>query len=617
MNQRINDRVFKGMVPKLGHRHLGEGYCVKALHCDLGSGEIRPVKEDKFLDNVGYGNKTLVNIDGEWLAYQDKLTITKSPVIEDDRYVVSGDGPARYFTANELKVGGAGTLLGVPKPEQPPTITTTIENTATVNLERDFFYVVQYVNVNGDIGDKSDPSGTQVSRNNSSVTLGGLGAFGSIVTDYNVDRQRVYRYFEGRMMQIAELPISQTTFVDTVSDSLLEIEFVGDDYFPPPNDINFLQALSNGVMVGLSGDSDIYLSAAYQIGAYDPSLAFSVPLAIGEVIVSISSYDNTVVILSNQRVHLLVVYSPESINFSTMADRAACVAPRSVVQMRGGVAFATTRGMYFIYGGQGDLLTKQLFDEADWLAQDPGSIHTAFRNEQLIWCYEGGEGGGYILDYAESDPILTEFGEYADLFYVFEGDDALYFVRGQYLYHWRGGSEDIPYIYHSRTFGEASLWSQTAARVLSCSYGNNPSNQTLAEQAEEQAVVQAALAAQNAQLIAVTNLAGGAIGAFTINGGDSLATLGLVDLDGGDANRGIGGSGLVEITSAIASKWFSNLRIIRDCDGADDEDTVNFYSNESERLSFIDRARFVRYELTGITHVSQVDIARSNAELYQ
>lgn len=161
------------------------------------------------------------------------------------------------------------------------------------------------------------------------------------------------------------------TYQDATATANLGSELPSADFDTPPDNLQGIISLPNGIMAGFAGNT-LYLSAQNQPQAYPLLYA----LATDSTIIGIGALGTTVLILTDQHPYTAYGATPDSFTMTKEDFIQGCVSKRSISYLRGyGIVYASTDGIY-AYAGHGQLtnLTKNLFTIKEWLPLNPESI---------------------------------------------------------------------------------------------------------------------------------------------------------------------------------------------------------------------------------------------------
>lgn len=301
-------------------------------------------------------------------------------------------------------------------------------------------YVYTFVN---DLGEQSAPSpasATILRPDGLSVAVTTPVAVPSGISGtYNIVSKRIYRAASGntgtQFLFVAEIPLATATYDDTLTDAQLGevLESVGWDL--PPEDLQGILALPNGIMVGFRRNQ-LCLSAQNRPHAWPPLYRLNTDTDI----VGIANVDNTVVIGTKSFIYVATGNDPAVYSMSKFEVPYAAVAKLSFAYLTGvGVVFAGTDGLMAVTGvGQARNLTDAVFTLRQWKDLDPTTIRAVQHND-IYWLFarppeQGGSGSpgqtykAYALDMKSSGFGVVEMPFHASTAHVDPLTDTMYLV---------------------------------------------------------------------------------------------------------------------------------------------------------------------------------------------
>jgi hypothetical protein len=237
-------------------------------------------------------------------------------------------------------------------------------------------YVYTFVN---DLGEESAPSfasATVLRPDGVSITVTTpTGVPSSVSSEYGITTKRIYRAATGAtgtvFLFVAEIPVGQADYVDSVPDTELGEPLESEDWDLPPDDLRGILALPNGVMVGFRRNQ-LCLSAQNRPHAWPVRNRLNTDTDI----VGIGNIDTTVVIGTESFPYVASGNDPAAYSMAKFEVPQACVSKRSFAYLTGiGVVFASPDGLVAVSGvGQVRNLTETIFTREQWQALEPESI---------------------------------------------------------------------------------------------------------------------------------------------------------------------------------------------------------------------------------------------------
>lgn len=356
-------------------------------------------------------------------------------------------------------------------------------------------YVYTFVNDLGQESVPSDASDTVQRNDNATVTVTTPTTVPTGYLDYVIETKRIYRSTTGAggtvFRFVAEIPLAQADYIDTLRDDQLGEELESQDYDLPPADLRFILALPNGIMVGASGNR---LCFAEQDRPHAWPVGYR--LTTDTDITGLGNVDNTVIVGTQSWVYAAVGNSPGAYTMSKPGAPFACKSARSVAsQTAYGVLFSGPDGLMAARGPTSVVnLTEKLFTAEQWQALDPSTISAATKDDAYFFSWgDAVTGGTYMLDMRESGAGLTSLGMHCSAIATDLLEDALAMVLDAYeepaiesgypastidpdgrnLYLWDDPTEQLmPYRWRSKRWDLPYPRTMPWARVRARGYDN-------------------------------------------------------------------------------------------------------------------------------------------------
>lgn len=265
-----------------------------------------------------------------------------------------------------------------------------------IEVEEQRYYTYTFVN---DRGEESQPylpgSGNTdtdlpfMSINQAqalNVTLPGDFLAGTDAND-RITHWRLYRSNAGTQgatfQLVKEFPVATTTYLDLRSNLALRdvLRTIGADgltpWAPPPvagtpeapQYLRGIVAMPGGFLAGFLGHT-VYFS--------EPLYPFAWPVRYAmpchDKIIGLGVFGLTLVVLTEGQPAFISGGSPESMSKVDLESIEACVSPRSVVPVTGGVVFASKNGLCLANQSGVTNMTGGLFTREEWAALNPASM---------------------------------------------------------------------------------------------------------------------------------------------------------------------------------------------------------------------------------------------------
>ena len=470
---------FGGMSTALSPKTLKANIATYAKNCEVGDGRLKPLKTTAAVlpNPLTIAPQTIYEyVPGYWFEFGVDVDVARVPNAFDitNKVVYTGDGYPR-ITRDDIALGAspmpvASYRLGLPAPVTAPTATTTGAPIAD-SLDDYRTYLYTWVDAWGEESTVSPVSSTINVREGESAALvlqtAPTGNYNFAVGSF----KRIYRSNSGTSATafqfVADIPITQTSYTDSLPDAGLGEVVPTVNWVRPPDDdtADFpsgqmigATTLPSGAIVGFSGKSLVY-SEAY--------IPYAFPLGyryhIKDEIVGVSPNSQGLVIATTGKPHLAIGHDPSSISIVELDEFQACVSKRSVVDMGESTIYASPDGLVLVSGNQVQVVTKAIFTREQWQALNPSQIH-AYRYEGKYIGFTDTQ--GFVFDPTSTEQAWVFTDVSAACGYYSAQEDALYVANGSQLQKWATGSE-LNYVWKSKIF-ESPMPMNLGAMSVAC-----------------------------------------------------------------------------------------------------------------------------------------------------
>lgn len=430
---RISITSFMGLAPRIAPQRLRPEQAQIASNCDLYSGELRPMPRTSTIGKLVNTSfiRSIYLYRGKWVGFDQDADFVQGPLYEDhlDRVYCSFEGrsPA-MFTRDALGVdkNGNATLglrtLGVPVPVSAPVVFVT-GGEGDVKEARTYAYT--YVTDLGEEGDISPASNVIDTKEGSTVSVTGMSA---PPAERNIEKKRIYRSHAGttdtKFEFVAEIDGAAETYTDNIASDVLGEILPTEGFIAPPEDMQGLLALPNGVMAGFTGKT-LCLSEPFQPHAWPKKYQ----LTTNYDIVGLGHLGSTIVVLTKALVYLVSCADPAIASMDSFDDLVPCVSKRGIVSSRWGVIFPSTQGLVSVTPSGVELVTRDLFTRREWEAMKPETITGFIHSDKYIGFHSPDSGPkGFIFDPVEPTSRLVDISVHAVAGYIRPEDDLCFVV---------------------------------------------------------------------------------------------------------------------------------------------------------------------------------------------
>lgn len=254
-----------------------------------------------------------------------------------------------------------------------------------------------------------------------------------------VNRIRIYRsqtssaeqtdlYFVGELTDIDTGGVSGRFFDDNLDEVPLGEPITTTDFQTPPDDLEGLTGLHNGMMAAYSG-KELYFCEPYKPHAWPRKYV----LTMDHQIMGLASIGSSVAVLTKGYPFIVQGTHPENMVPTRLEVNYPCLASRSVVDMGYFAAYASTEGLVTISeSGGAQLVTKALFTRGDWARMTPSSFICSQHEGRYIISYDPNADGSPrqcgIVDLTGANPFYVRLNWKPKAFFFEIGGGDLYFL---------------------------------------------------------------------------------------------------------------------------------------------------------------------------------------------
>ena len=402
---------FEGIYPKVSERLLPDNGAQIAENCWLTRRYPIPTPNNPMLTDRGqFGNSTstIFKFDGvgsaaRWFQWNDDVFVVRAPVTDDTlrRVIWSGDGAPKHTTTAIMQGGGfnsPGTpvarTLGVPAPGAAPTVVlgavTNEDDEATAESHA---WVYTFVTDLEEEGPPSSPSVVLTRKFNADGTIQPVTVTTatSLTGSTGANRKRIYRTATGATssayLLVAEIPISQAAYTDQTLTGSLGDALISTFWDPPPEDLDGLIALPNGVLAGFL-NRDVHFSEPYQPHAWPTDYIQT----LDDDIVGMGNFGTNLVVGTKGRPYIMSGADPSSVSVARLELNQACASKHGFAEIdQMGVVFASTEGLVLVGPGGSSMVSEQYFDKQTWQALSPEDMRAFYHDGSWVgYTHDGG-----------------------------------------------------------------------------------------------------------------------------------------------------------------------------------------------------------------------------------
>ena len=281
---------------------------------------------------------------------------------------------------------------------------------------------------------------------------------------YQVNARRIYRAVNGVYLFVDEIPVNQTEYTDTKAPDDLSEEMSVANWSPPPNTLQGLINLPNGMMAGFVS-RDVYFCQPFYPHAWPEDYVQTLDYPV----VGLGRMDTTLVVLTTGVPYFIQGSHPDSMVVVKSDIQQACASKRSIVSISGRVFFASPDGLVMLSTGGSQVITENMFTRAQWQQLNPTSIHAYQHDMKYVAFYDTGTvQGGFIYDMISSQFIFHDV--YATAGYNDLQRDQLFLTfDDKSIRRWLDGPV-LDYVWRSKVFTMPQVMGFTCAQIEAETY---------------------------------------------------------------------------------------------------------------------------------------------------
>lgn len=455
----ISVKTFAGERPKIDPRLLPNESASKAYGCHFDNGNLSPLKRPALTGiSVLPNAKTIYqHLNEHWFAWDKVVNAVASPIADDpwQRVYFTGDGYPKV-TNNAIFSGSnmpaSSYRLGIQAPEVPVigVVTEAATDEVDPNDDETRYYTHTFVTEQGEEGPPGEASSAiEILYPDEEGTFITLAFSAPNVNASNITHRRIYRTATGGgiadYLFVAEIPISQATFVDNVPGESLGSALDTYDYEMPNENMIGLTSMANGILAGFF-DSTVCFSESYLPYAW-PS---EYQLTTEHEIVTVAALGNTLAVLTKGYPYMFSGITPNAMAGQKLESNQSCVSARSAVIVNGSLIYASPDGLIAFTSSGLTMLTSQIITREQWQELEPSTIEAYHQEGRYLAFYGANLDKGFIFDPTNGD--FRHVTATATCGFNSLEDDALYTCQGGNLSKWEASPAVMDYQWRSKDF---------------------------------------------------------------------------------------------------------------------------------------------------------------------
>lgn len=479
----ISTRGFAGIAPAVSNEELPDNGAQVAENCRLEGGDIEAWNAPLQVHLLTSVQPVLslyrfsINLASEtqfWFQFTTDVDVIKGPVAGDTQERTYWTGDGSYPKKTDAAIATSATpypsasfSLGVPAPTAAPTITITGSATNPNDPADSAVWGYTFVTSWGEESAMSPLSTVGTWRPGQTPQLSALQVAPG--GPYSITLKRIYRSATGtsttELQFVAEIPVANTTYNDTVATSNLGAVSQTRLWTAPPDGIKGLCVMANEICCAFI-DNTVRMSV--------PGVPYAWPVAYAYTfdspVVGIKPFGQSLLVCCKRGNFVLTGVDPAQMAQAEVKDIGSCLSKRSMVQMDEGVVFASSRGLEYIGAKGARLLTDGGFDERTWAAYAPATFTAAQLDNRYIAFFDTGTKQGSLVFTFGSNASVVETTQWASAVFQEKGTGKLYIVQSNVsIRKWDAGAA-LTWRWRSKLFRYATVLNFARAKVKATAY---------------------------------------------------------------------------------------------------------------------------------------------------
>lgn len=263
------------------------------------------------------------------------------------------------------------------------------------------------------------------------------------------NKHRIYRTYGTTPSYIgAEVTGTSPVYIDASrAPSAVGTTLQSTEWDPAPDGLQGAAYLAGGIFAVFKGNA-LFVSEPYRPHAFP--YIFTFPAAIR----GICAAQQSLVVTTADGLYILAGSVPASMQPVKVSTPQPGVAQRSMVNIDGGVAYASQDGIVLVDGSSASMTASQkLFGRTKWREMygailNDASMRFSFHDGYLV-VSSNTAGTGFTLRFDEDVGSLSRQKQRMDTTSLLPVQDALYYSDGATVYRFQGGS-DLAFDWHGR-----------------------------------------------------------------------------------------------------------------------------------------------------------------------
>jgi hypothetical protein len=221
----------------------------------------------------------------------------------------------------------------------------------------------------------------------------------------NITKKRLYRTISDQTgltnyFFVAELPVTQETYVDIIGDDQVAInqQLVSSLWFEPPEDLQGIVTMPNGMMAGFKAN-EVWFCEPYRPHAWPPSYVLTTEFPI----VGLGVIGQTLVVVTKGMPSSATGVNPSAMSLVTIKIPEPCLSRRSIVSTDAGVFYMSNNGIIQVTQyGQASNITELWITRERWAELTPATGVAAIKLASSYFAFGLGD-VGFTIEMSASD----------------------------------------------------------------------------------------------------------------------------------------------------------------------------------------------------------------------
>lgn len=239
------------------------------------------------------------------------------------------------------------------------------------SLESTVLYAYTFVT---SLGEESAPSPMSASLEWYPGLKVELGNFSAAPAGRLITKMRIYRTVTSAsgvtdLYFVAEVPASTLTYEHDLEVAPIVEVIPSADYDPPPDDMDGIIALPNGMMAAFSG-RELLFSEPYKPHAWPTKYRLNTDYDI----VGLGAFGGSVAVLTTGTPYIATGSAPELMTMERLEINLPCLARRGIADLGYSIAYPSVDGLVMVGTTGAQVITKSMLTRDQWRALDPASF---------------------------------------------------------------------------------------------------------------------------------------------------------------------------------------------------------------------------------------------------